>query len=34
MAIWEFDMIGLNMIWLNTFVSTIVQMEVQDTPHD
>jgi len=34
MAIWKFDMIGLNLIWLNTFVSTIVHMEVQDTSHD
>jgi len=27
-------MIGLILIWLNTFVSTIVQMEGQDTLHD
>jgi hypothetical protein len=34
MAIWKIEMISLDLNWLNTFVSTVVHMEGQDTSHD
>ncbi len=34
MAIWKIDMVSLDLIWLNTFVSIILHTEVQDTSHD